>query len=298
MKNYDWNLISIFHQLISIAERNIPESILNLNNQELDEFFRPNKRHILSSYLSAKIETTNATNENLFKNIEIDKLKKAYSIDSYKNQVVSKLLASKSQDQNKLPTKSLYYGSLCSLNDKVIEKQKPNLGCQYCNHSNNLSNNLNQTMNQLNLNNQTSPTTNLAMAKESPFLKTSFHRCKLNHQNKDTNAKIKMNEFKLNEAALTNLPDATAACSPSASAPPIEPSSEWPPSNKQSNEPNQPNSNLESNDQAKMHSWLNLNQPAYCEECKNYQCKVEEAALAFVDNYRNFRAQVESCEKS
>ena len=260
---YERDLIMLFSQLDMVAEQDVPEVILGLTNKELDEYFRPNTRShaVLQPFYSGGQPVANAaktaTHADQQANVHKQTVancsrpsgdhQKSFSLDSYyKNQVMNKLISDNTQVRQspgqQKPTATgrtnLYYGSLCSLNDK-------NFVCELCNPPN-----------------------------VDPLMtETSYHRCKLNHEKQPAEAAV--TPFDPDE--LTNI-DLTAsnALSPSASAPPAE-VNEWPLNDK------------------KPSRQCNGNQIEFCKNCNGYcyqLCKVEEAALAFLASYRNFKSQM------
>lgn len=261
---YERDLILLFSQLDMVAEQDVPEVILGLNNKELDEYFRPknSRSHAVMPPLYSGDQPTVATKTlahapeqaNYHYNQKVPNcsrlptdLQKSYSLDSqFKNQMgkLNNPQAKQSPGQQK-PTgraTGLYYGSLCSLTDK-------NFVCELCN-----------------------PTNVDALMNE-----TSYHRCKLNH------GQEKQPPTKFNPDELTNIDLTTSHLSPSASAPPID-VSEWPVNEKRS--------------PAKASNSVG-NQIDFCKNCNGYcyqLCKVEEAALAFLASYRNFKSQMGSFE--
>lgn len=283
---HERDLILLFSQLDMIADQDVPEMIMSLNHKELDEYFRPNNarsRMIMPSFYSGDqpggppatatskppaggLLTDRPANVYGYKpNVAINAAgprpsgenQKSYSLDShYKNQVMNKLISgnpqhgqSGQQKQPNPPIRSgLYYGSLCSLNDK-------NFVCELCNPAANA--NVDALMNE-----------------------TSYHRCKLSHgqekpPNEPAGAAAATTAFNPDE--LTNIDLNASHISPSASAPPAD-VSEWP---------------VKSNGRE-----CNALQQ-FCKICNGhcYQlCKVEEAALAFLASYRNFKSQIGNLE--
>ena len=313
---YERDLITLWSQLDLITERGVPEAILGLNNKELEEYFRPNRRRLLPSYYAtaAAVKNDQLDKNAYFRNA--NKLDKSHSLDSYKNQVMNKLLASRSPDQlGKSNKNNLYYGSLCSLNEKPGQEKAMN-NCQLCSNQNTV----NQQPNVISINQTASPdaTTQIESRNPSnPFYETNFHKCRLNHR---TNAE---QAFNLDE--LQNIDLTMVSMSPAASAPPIDtcpddriatndrfdvavangnrmqsveqrPIEQRPIEQRALERRSDGNQQDRSQSEANGHSWLSQDK-TYCNECKNYQCKVEEAALAFVNNYRCFKSKVESCEK-
>lgn len=272
---------------------------------------------------SLNTKTDQIPDPNHFRNLE--KSKRTYSLDSC--QEINKILDAKSPEQQ-LNRTGLYYGSLCSLNQKVTVDKNGNLvelnepvNKEPIDKKRDLIDKQDHQICQLcNANKPTINSNELTIIKNNLFSATNFHRCELNHdQNRQQKNQVALN-FDLKEAK---------SISPSASAPPIN---EW---KLEDDEPNylkkqksieqraldrnnsinkentnnypkncndghidkfiDSNDGHESTEPKNQHSWLNQ---VYCSECQNYQRKVEEAALAFLNNYRNFKVKTKNCERT
>lgn len=200
---YERDLLTLFSQLDLVTERDVNEGILGLNDKELENYFRPKRR---------------------------DSFAMQFCYDEYSNKFTSPgdIQEVKSPKPIEKQRTNLYYGSLCSLNEKS-EKKTNDLANQVCDvckiklNQDNLNMNIGKTMSlidgQRNENIQKvqsmpSIATNQAATQTSPNVNmnlnqlrnacsaTSFHKCQQNRE--IAKEKIDLDQEKSTKEALHN----------------------------------------------------------------------------------------------